>query len=311
MTFYNTASGRINAIEFASDRQSHSDTTITLLCIHGFCCDARIFTYLGSKLSKEGYNVVSIDLPGHGKSDGERGYLDFDACIKSIHQIVAELKKKRFQRIFILAHSMGSIFALWCAHLFKGSIDGLILLCPNVRIPNMKKRFDAEPRGLKFLCILFGRIFTPHRRIDMTKAFPLYVKTGGDEIAWMLKDRVLNFEYSYKYLVDILAVRNSKLSKLSDVGNIPVAILHGRKDRQMYLQVSEEFFKLLRTNDKEIKIFDCDHWFYHAVFYDQSFSKHSEESRMQVTSWIIDWLRPMSSSRGNSSSSDRKEQERR
>ncbi len=291
MTFYNTSSGKVNAIEFAADRPSSVDT---LLCIHGFCCDARVFTYFGNKLSKEGYNVVSIDLPGHGMSDGERGDLDdFEKCIRSIHQIVLELKKKNrgSQRIFIVSHSMGSIFALWYAHLFKSSINGLILLCPDVRVPNMKKRFDAEPKALEFLLLLFGRIFTPRRRIDITTAFPIYVKTGGDEVAWMMNDSKINFRYSFRFLADVLAVRNSKLSKLTDIGDIPVLILHGRNDRLMYLRVSEEFFKILRTKNKEINTFDCDHWFYHAIFFDQSLSPHSKESRMQITSKITDWLK--------------------
>ncbi|MDP8889117.1 MAG: lysophospholipase, partial [Thermoproteota archaeon] len=89
MTYYETANGKINAIEFASEKP----TSDTVLCIHGFCCDARVFTYVGRKLSSTGYNVVSIDLPGHNMSDGEKGDLDFDACIKSIHQIVTRLKK--------------------------------------------------------------------------------------------------------------------------------------------------------------------------------------------------------------------------
>jgi pimeloyl-ACP methyl ester carboxylesterase len=72
--FYNTANGRINAIEFRAEKPA----TDTLLCIHGFCCDARIFTYAGNKLSSLGYNVVSIDLPGHGMSDGKKGDLDFE-----------------------------------------------------------------------------------------------------------------------------------------------------------------------------------------------------------------------------------------
>jgi alpha-beta hydrolase superfamily lysophospholipase len=286
VTFYETASGRINAIEFAS-KKPDSDT---LLCIHGFFCDARIFAHIGSKLSIEGYNVISIDLPGHGKSDGKPGDLDFDACIKSIHQIVEQLKK-RSARVFIVAHSVGCVFALWCAHLFKASIDGLILLSPSVRVSNMKKRYDAEPNALEFLLFFFARIFVPNKLIDITKAFPTHVKAGGDELAWMMKDPEMNFRYSYRFLVDILAIKSSKVSELSDIGNIPVLILHGRKDRMMYVKVSEEFFKLLRTNMKEIKIFDCDHWFYDAMFYDQFFSRHSEESRMRVISSIADWLK--------------------
>jgi pimeloyl-ACP methyl ester carboxylesterase len=286
VSFYHTASGRINAIEFESGKAA-SDT---LLCIHGFFSDARIFTYIGSKLSNGGYNVVSIDLPGHGMSDGKAGIIDFDVCIKSIHQIVEQLKK-RSARVFIVAHSLGCIFALWYAHLFKASIEGLILLSPSIRVPNMKKRFDAEPNALDFLLLLFARMFVPNNLVDVTKAFPAHVKAGGDEIVWMMKDPVINFRYSYRFLVDILAIKNSKISELSEVGDIPVLILHGRKDRMMYHQVSEEFFKLLRTPSKEIKIFDCDHWFYDAVFYDQSFSRHSEESRMQIISSMADWLK--------------------
>jgi alpha-beta hydrolase superfamily lysophospholipase len=228
-------------------------------------------------------------------SDGKRGDLDFDACIKSIHEIVTQLKK-RSARIFMLTHSMGCIFALWYTHVFKASIDGLILLCPFLRVRNMKKRYDADPNTLEYLLLFFARIFTPNKRINMVESFPAYVKAGGDEIAWMMKDPVANFKYSYRFIVDILAIRNSKISELADLGDIPVIILHGRKDRMIYVQVSEEFFKLLHADVKEIKTFDCDHWFYDAIFYDQSFSRHSEESRMQIVSLIANWLKSMHSS---------------
>jgi alpha-beta hydrolase superfamily lysophospholipase len=229
-------------------------------------------------------------MPGHSKSDGKRGDLDFDACIESIHQIVMQ-QKKSSPKVFLLSHSMGCIFALWYAHLFKASIDGLILLSPFLRVPNIKKRFDAEPNTLQLFLLFFARIFAPYKRVNVTEAFPKYVEAGGDEVHWMMKEYAMNFRYSYRFLVDILAIRSSKVSELSDVGNIPVLILHGRKDRMMYLKVSEEFFNLLPTSMKEIKIFDCDHWFYDAVFYDQYVSMHSEESRIRIISSIADWLK--------------------
>lgn len=289
MTLYETASGKINVIETPS-KTSEGDT---VLCIHGFCCDARIFKYIGTKLSGAGYNVASMDLPGHGRSDGEKGDLDFDACIKSIDQIVRELKK-RSSRVFLLAHSMGSTFALWYAHLFKGSVDGLILLCPYIRVRNMKRRFDAEPNAIQSLLLLLGRIFVPRKRLDITKAFPTYVRIGGDRVAWMMKDPIINFRYSYRYLVDVVTLRNSRLAELSDIGDVPVLILHGKEDRNVYLQVSKEFFKLLRTEKKEIKIFDCDHWFYDAMFYAQA-STYTEESRIQFVSSIVMWIRSLNS----------------
>lgn len=288
MSFYDTASGRINAIEFASETPASE----AILCIHGFCCDARIFSYFGTKLFAAGYNVVSINLPGHGMSDGKKGDLDFDICIESIHQIVKDLKK-RSTRIFLAAHSTGCVFALWYAHKFKDSIHGLILLAPSLRPPNMKKRFDAEPNTLEFLILLIGRIFIPNKCINIAKAFPKYVQSGGSEVAWMMKDRQISFSYSYRFIVDIFAIKGSKVSALSDIGRVPVIILHGRKDKMMYPQVSEEFFKILHTKNKVIKLFDCDHWFCDAIFYDQSVSNYSDESRMQIISTITNWLKPL------------------
>jgi fermentation-respiration switch protein FrsA (DUF1100 family) len=155
----------------------------------------------------------------------------------------------------------------------------------------MKRRYDAEPDTLKLLLLLFARIFMPNKRINFIEAFPAYVKAGGDEVAWMMKDPGTNFSYSYRFIVDILALRNSKIVELSDFGDIPVLILHGRKDRMIYPQVSQEFFKLVSSKMKEIKVFDCDHWFYDAIFYDQSLSSDGEESRMQIISSIEDWLK--------------------
>ena len=277
---YETISGRINVVEMPS--RSNSDA---ILCIHGFPCDARIFAYAGKKLSQAGYSVYSLDLPGHGKSDGQKGDLDFDACLKSINQIIIELKK-RSPRLFILAHSMGSTFALWYAHLFD-SIDGLVLMAPYVRIAGIK-RSDAEPGNIAFVRLLLGRIFVPRGRVNVAKILPGYVKIGGSQLARMVQDSELNFEYSYRYFIDVIARRNSKVKEMADV-HVPVLLLQGRDDRNVYPQVSEEFFKLLRTANKQIKIFDCGHWFYDAMFYSQT-SEYSEDDREKFISSIAEWL---------------------
>jgi alpha-beta hydrolase superfamily lysophospholipase len=282
MPYFETPSGRINSIEFPA--KSGNDT---ILCIHGFCTDARIFSYMGTMLSEKGYNVVSIDLPGHGKSGGPRGDLDFDVCLRSIDQIVRELKKK--SRVFIMAHSLGSTYALWYAHTFKNTLDGLIILCPYIRIGSIRHRSDADPAFTQFLSLLLHRVFTPRKTVNVAKAFPRYVEISGDQFARMMNDPGVTLEYSYRYLIDIFAMRNSKVSQLSDV-SVPVLLLHGKKDRNVFAQVSEEFFKLIRADQKEIRIFDCDHWFFDAVSYNQSPEKYSEESRRKVISSIARWL---------------------
>jgi alpha-beta hydrolase superfamily lysophospholipase len=282
MTSYQTASGRINVIEFLSSKPVND----TILCIHGTPSDARIFNYVGAKLSQAGYNVMSMDLPGHGSSEGQRGDLDFEKCLQSINQIVVDIKKK--SRVFIMAHSMGSTFALWYAHLFKNSIDGLIILCPYIRIAKIK-RSDADPSVSTFLYLLLRRIFTPQSTVDFTRVVPKYVEASGEEFAKMVRNKMVNLQYSYRYLVDVMASRNSKVAELADISD-PVFLLHGQRDRNVYSKVSEEYLKLLRSPKKELKIFDCDHWFYDALYFDQESPTYSEESRERFVSSIIDWI---------------------
>lgn len=282
MTSYQTASGRINVIEFPSSKPTND----TVLCIHGTPSDARIFNYIGAKLSQAGYNVISMDLPGHGSSDGPRGDLDFEKCLQSINQIVTDIKKR--SRVFIMAHSMGSTFALWYAHSFKNNADGLIIMCPYIRIAKIK-RSDTEPSASTFLYLLFRRIFTPKSTVDFTKVVPKYAEVSGEEFAKMVHSKMVNLQYSYRYLVDVMAARNSKVAELADVSD-PVLLLHGQKDRNVYPEVSEEYLKLLHSPKKELKLFDCDHWFYDALYFDQESPRYSEESREKFVSSIIGWM---------------------
>jgi alpha-beta hydrolase superfamily lysophospholipase len=259
-----------------------------ILCIHGFCCSAAIFEYAGRILSEAGYDIYSIDLPGHGRSSGTRGDMDFEVCLQSINQIVSEIKKKS-SRVFILAHSMGSTFALWYAHLFRKSVDGLILLSPYIRIKGIK-RSEAEPSPMAFIYLLLGRLFSQGNRVDIRKVLPGYIRIGGSQYARMTGNSEVNFQYSFRYLIDIVAQRNSKLKELADV-EVPILILYGTKDRNVFPQVSEEFFKLLKTANKTISSLDCNHWFYDAVFYSQ-LEEYREDDRRRFVSTIISWLAP-------------------
>lgn len=280
--FINTKYGKINSIDF--DSVTPSDKIV--LCIHGFCCDARIFNYLGGELSDKGFNVKCIDLFGHGKSDGDQGDPDFNQCLYAISEIVTTLRKK--YRVYILSHSMGCTFSLWYAKKFKNSFDGLILLAPYLRV-KIKKRSEVEPGFLGFLYLFLRRLVTPKSRIMVTNALPNYLEIGGDEISFMLRDPKLNFRYSFRYLIDTIAIRNTKVSELSEI-KVPLLVVHGKKDKQVYPEVGENFFKVVKSKDKKFELLNCDHWFFDSIFYDQSSEKYTENDRKSVTSLLSNWL---------------------
>jgi alpha-beta hydrolase superfamily lysophospholipase len=282
MAYFETPSGRLNVNQVSPER----DNGKAVLCIHGFCCDSRIFGYASQLLALAGYKVYSLDLPGHGMSDGQRGDLDFDRCLQSIDYVVSEIKKNSSE-VYVVAHSMGCTFALWYAHRFKGSVNGLVLLTPYVRIPGIK-RSDAEPSPMAFLYLMLGRLFSPKKQVDIRKVLPGYARIGGSQYARMADIIKVNFDYTFRYLIDIVAQRNGKLEKLSDV-DVPVLILYGLQDRNVYPHVSEAFFKMLKSEDKQIASFDCNHWFYDAIFFSQA-DEYSETDRQMFVRRIDDWL---------------------
>jgi dipeptidyl aminopeptidase/acylaminoacyl peptidase len=125
--------------------------------------------------------------------------------------------------------------------------------------------------------------------VKLTDILPRLIVTGGEEMNQLLQDKDLNFYYSYRYIIDVIALRNSKISELADI-DVPIIILHGKNDLLVFSEVSKAFFKEINNKQKKIKLFDCDHWFYDAVFYNQFSTKYSEESRKQITRTIIEWI---------------------
>ena len=87
----------------------------------------------------------------------------------------------------------------------------------------------------------------------------------------MVQDKEVNFHYAFSYLMDVIAQRNSKVAELSDI-DVLVLILNGKDDRKT-----------------EIKILDCGHWFYDAIFYSQA-AEYSEDDRGKFVSSIVEWL---------------------
>ena len=297
-----------------------------LVCIHGAYCDGQLFAYLASKISSKGFRVYAIDLLGHGKSDGVRGDTHFDNSLVSINEVIQALKnetqnqKLRVEegngthinnkpngsmdnnntgknKVFILGHSLGCTFVLWYVRRFKSSIDGIILMAPYLRIPTIKKRSDVEPGSLSFLYLFLRRQLAPKKIMAFIDVVPKLQKIGGEEISLLLRNRRDNFRYTIRFIVDIVGLRNNKVQEVLKI-DLPVLILHGKRDRLVYPQVSQTLFNMIESQKKGIKLFDCDHWFYHCVFYPelvQMLSYQSNESdRNMIVQTITDWINLLS-----------------
>lgn len=287
-----TSNGKINGLFFPStSRQSTKKCKV--LCIHGFCCDSRIFRYLGLKLAGLGIDTYAIDLFGYGKSSGKRGDPDFNKTLKGMDEVISQITVGTHENLYILAHSLGCTYAMWYQTVFKRKVSGLILLAPYVWLKEVKKRGEAVPRNITFYKLLIRRILTPSTQISATKVVTKSI-LQTKEVGTMINDAEIVSSYSYRYIVDVIGFRNTKVGRLSSI-DIPILIMHGLKDTNVYPQISEKFYSLLKTRIKSLKFFESDHWFNHAIFFNQNDERYTESDREPIFNTIGSWINGLNS----------------
>ncbi|MEM2856634.1 MAG: alpha/beta hydrolase [Candidatus Nitrosocaldaceae archaeon] len=217
------------------------DKKATLLCIHGILSDSNIFhnfVHLTQYI-----DVYSIDLPGHGLSQGEKGNVRFDDVLVSLHEFIGN------REFFLLCFSLSTIYGIHYTAKYN-NIKGLILasslMHPITIIPEYAKRlfeeYKKEPQGW----------------IDITRCIPID-NTRLEEY------KNVNKMYSLSYLMELLekALDSSILEKI----NVPVLILYGEKDVFTAREQIDETMRLIASKDKTLRIFNTDHWLYDTISY--------------------------------------------
>ena len=99
-------------------------TKLTLVFIHGVLNDHSVWILQTRYFAHHGFNVLAVDLPGHGKSEGN--------CPKSVEAaagfILALLDAMGVQKAALIGHSWGSLIALHAASLAPDRVSQLALV---------------------------------------------------------------------------------------------------------------------------------------------------------------------------------------
>jgi pimeloyl-ACP methyl ester carboxylesterase len=96
----------------------------TIVFVHGAGLDHSSFGLQSRYFGYHGWNVLAVDLPGHGRSEGPP-----IATIEGMaHWIFHVLKNLKIETAGIVGHSMGSLIALECAARRPERIEKVALL---------------------------------------------------------------------------------------------------------------------------------------------------------------------------------------
>lgn len=102
-----------------------------LLAIHGWLDNAASFVPLTEALKRDlddgvlPYQLIAIDLPGHGYSEHKLGHYNFMEWVEDLYQII---KTQGWGPVSIVGHSMGAMVSSIFAATFPELVKGLILI---------------------------------------------------------------------------------------------------------------------------------------------------------------------------------------
>lgn len=97
-----------------------------IMCFHGLGSTSLSFIELG-QLLKNKYHIISIDLPGHGKTPAFKKEEEYEMpnMVRCLDKIISTLTEDRF---YLLAHSYGADIALQYLYIYPSKVIKTMLL---------------------------------------------------------------------------------------------------------------------------------------------------------------------------------------
>lgn len=112
-----------------------SNVKKTVLILHGYNDHVGLYRHCIKVLLSANYNVLAIDLPGHGLSSGEQAAITSFADYRQVvHDLLAKLPADVSESLSLLGQSTGAAIATdYVLHYPKHRFQKVVLLAPLVR----------------------------------------------------------------------------------------------------------------------------------------------------------------------------------
>jgi pimeloyl-ACP methyl ester carboxylesterase len=113
----------------------------TIILVHGYTCDETTWSEQVPALARQ-YRVITLDLPGHGKSDSPKdGKFSMDLFARAIEAVRVEVKA---DRVVAVGHSMGTPVVLRYAHLYPAHVSALVFVDGLMPLPPAQAAASAN-----------------------------------------------------------------------------------------------------------------------------------------------------------------------
>ena len=214
----------------------------TILLMHGSGLTHIVWSLHEQFYASQGFNVLSVDLPGHGNSEGP--------SLKSIEKISDWIKslmlKINIEKIIIVGHSQGGLVGIDFASRYPELIEKIVLVANSYKMPVNQDLIDLAEAGDEKAVLLMMKW-----GYEGSKAF-----IGGNPVK-----KIINSARDIREVlaVDLNACNNYKNgeSAIKQI-NCPTLCIFGDLDKMVPVKVGLKMSEQI-TNSKTKIIPDCGH----------------------------------------------------
>ena len=115
----------------------------TIIFLHGSGLSHIVWSLVEQFFSKKNFNVLSIDLPGHGNSEGP--------CLHTIEEITDWLEKVfiklKLEKVILVGHSQGCLEMLEYSNKYRSRLKKLVFIGGSYKMPVNKDLIDLAENG--------------------------------------------------------------------------------------------------------------------------------------------------------------------
>eukprot|EP01018_Ginkgo_biloba_P027796 Gb_14439 [translate_table: standard] len=258
-----------------------SPKALVFLC-HGYGMECSIFMRgTGIRLASAGYGVFGIDYEGHGKSNGERCYIEkfsniVDDC-NDFSKSICERTEYRNKPRYLLGESMGGAIVLLLHRKEPGFWNGAVLQAPMCKISEKIKPSPIVVNILTKLAVVVPtwKIVPSKDVIDSAFKDPIKrEQIRNNKLIYQDRPRL-------KTALEMLRGSMDLEDRLGEV-TVPFLVMHGEDDTVTDPSVSRALYSKAASIDKTIKLYPG---MWHCLT-----SGEPEENIELVFSDIISWL---------------------
>ena len=214
----------------------------TILLMHGSGLSHIVWSLHEQFYVSQGFNVLAVDLPGHGNSDGP--------ALKSIQEISDWVKllmeSVKIKKIIIVGHSQGSLVGIDFASRYPNLVSSLVLVAGSYKLPVNQDLIDLAEAGDDKAILLMMKW-----GYEGSRAF-----IGGNPVK-----KIINSTREIREIlaVDLNACNNYKDGKDSlEKINCPTLCIFGDLDKMVPLEVGNKMSAMIKNSEKKI-INNCGH----------------------------------------------------